>query len=131
MAAKIIGTFPPDSRALPRNKVHFHGITISGNWHLQATPMLSGPPPALSYFRTAVRRDRKRRGGGTSVQGMRADRKCVFYTATAPFRFSAPGRAGATTIPREEARGTEESGSGGSGDGGGGGYNKAGPSTAR
>lgn len=58
MAAKIIGTYP-DCRRWSRNKVHFHGITISGNWHLQQhRDVLSSPPAALSYFRTGRETER-------------------------------------------------------------------------
>lgn len=81
MAAKIIGTFP-DCRRWPRNKVHFHGITISGNWHLQQhRDVLSSPPAALSYFRTGSmpgdrRRDAGRRYGPGDACG---SQMCVLY----------------------------------------------------
>ena len=59
-AAKIIGAFPPLDSRHSRNKVHFHGITISGNWHLRW--WMRGLP--LSYFRTStpgeLREDGKR-----------------------------------------------------------------------
>ncbi|EFN67601.1 hypothetical protein EAG_16283 [Camponotus floridanus] len=86
MAAKIIGTFP-DCRRWPRNKVHFHGITISGNWHLQQhRDVLSSPPAALSYFRTGRRytERQKEMRGGDSVQGMRADRKYQAAASSSP-----------------------------------------------
>lgn len=43
----------PRFSTLPRNKVHFHGITISGNWHLQQhrDALWSSTRP-ISYFRT-------------------------------------------------------------------------------
>lgn len=99
-AAKIIGAFPLDSRR-SRNKVHFHGITISGNWHLRwwmrAAPIIF-QNEHTGRTKRGWEEDEGRGGGmestgrnrGSTVHGDAEDRrKRVFYTSAAvhPFVF--------------------------------------------
>lgn len=76
----------PRFSTLPRNKVHFHGITISGNWHLQQhrDALWSSTRPIIFQNRQYAR---QRRGEVTRSRGC-VQIANVFYTPMAPFRFS-------------------------------------------
>lgn len=75
----------PRFSTLQRNKVHFHGITISSNWHLQQhrDALWSSTRPIIFQNRQYIRqrrREKTRSRGYVRIAN-------VFYTAMAPFRF--------------------------------------------